>query len=262
MFQKYLDPHVTMYEEIEWNNEEGLSRILSLNRFLGDVRTYENQVGKPRELFKFQASSDMVTKLYEYRPFRNDPPERPFYRTIFTQKIWPDLVRRLFECPAKNCGAAVGGADTVPHPYVAESEVDELFVELLSVCATCSRKPRALFVHKSRRAVRDPAPFFEMIFDIDVSEGQQVELETAVSWLELWPAPTDTRNRERGLSAAVKCLKAHCTRDDPTWQDYQIGKYNFTDRFWRALSRAEFGGNADNYPYSHFGVLAANFHRA
>jgi hypothetical protein len=89
--------------------------------------------------------------------------------------------------------------------------------------------------------------FFRKTIDIDVPKDHPLELDAAVSWLELWPDLTETGTRERRLIAAVKCLKFHLAQDDPTWEQYTIRVPIFNERFWRTLSQADFGSHPQIY---------------
>jgi hypothetical protein len=246
MLHKYLDPHLVMYSRAQWEDTSEFARIVSLNRLMVQIDNYETEMGGPRFFFKFQTSSDLLGKVWEYQPFRNEPNTRSFYRKMFTLRIWPALVRRFVECPAAECEDS-GEESGTPEPTDIGDELDGIFQELLQVCASCNQRNRVLFYHKGRSSVRNPSPFFERAIDIDVKEDETIGLHAAVSCLEIWPEINETFSRQRRLMAALRCLKHELAERDAEWDRQELGKSIITQNFWNTLRRADLGNNIDRY---------------
>lgn len=236
----YLDPHAYCYEPDEWVSEAFARRFADLLDLMVAFKATEERVGGDH-LFRFRWSTELAAGLYETYPFLTKPP-KPFYQQQYQNTIFPELVRRMIECPDESCLGKTGTARPVPAGGPGTGALGAEFIRLLGQCAICSRtEAPCLVYHPDRCGVARPSAFFDR--EIALDHDEHLRLLDAGA---LFPIDPCERAAAR-LDLAVDVELAERQASDPTWADRQRARIATTELFWRSLHSADFQGRKALY---------------
>lgn len=232
-----------MYEAPDWTNNSYVDRLAALVNCLREMSEFERAHDSIGKIFQFHAAHALKGKVWEYNPFKNDPPATPFFRNMYFSSIYPELMRRLCSCPADNMCNLLRD-ESLELLATGAAEFDRIFQDELSVCSVCgNNQPRLLIYASSRTSVSPESSFFSHAINL----VDAYDITDAVSHSELWPDMNNRPKRAQQLRAALEKLHREKGKHDASWRDRAISEVRCADSFWLDLYAADFAQYEHEY---------------